>query len=172
MKKFENQTIIITGGTRGIGRGIAQAFLKEGANVVATYASNSSQAEAFKKENEQYNDKLDIQKFDVTNTDDVEKFYCYLDDNYQSIEVLVNNSGIRNDGLTATMKDEQWSRVIDVNLGGTFNMSRAVITRMMANRYGRIINISSVGGSLGLAGQSNYAASKAGQVALAKRHHS
>lgn len=168
MKRFDNQTVIVTGGTRGIGRSIAQAFLLEGAKVIVTYAGNDTAAEAFQKENEQYQANLDVQKFDVSNSDAVKSFYQYLDDKYDSIEVLVNNSGIRQDALTAMMSDDQWERVLDVNLGGTFLMSREVISRMMSNRYGRIVNISSIGGSLGLSGQANYAASKAGQVALSK----
>lgn len=168
MYDFENQTVIVTGGTRGIGQGICEAFLKAGATVIATYAGNDKAADAFKEKNSDFISKIDVQKFDVSNSEAVKEFYNYVDQNYPSIEVLVNNSGIRKDALTAMMSDEQWNDVMNVNLGGTFYMTRESITRFMSKRYGRIINMSSIGGTLGLAGQANYAASKAGQVALAK----
>jgi 3-oxoacyl-[acyl-carrier protein] reductase len=168
MKKFEGKTVIVTGGTRGIGRGICEAFLASGANVVATYAGNDQAADAFKQENEQYSNSLEIKKFDVTKTDQVKDFFTYIDDKYESIEVLVNNSGIRKDAMVALMDDDQWHNVIDVNLRGTFNMSREAIPRFMSKKFGRIINMSSIGGEIGLPGQSNYAASKAGQVAFSK----
>lgn len=165
---FTGQTVIITGGTRGIGAGMTKEFLKAGANVVATYTSNDEKAMLFKEENIQYQSQLDIQKFDVTNIEQVKSFFTYLDDKYESLEVLVNNSGIRQDSVMALMSDDQWSRVLDVNLNGTFYMSREIIPRFMSKRYGRIIQMSSIGGELGLAGQANYAASKAAQLALSK----
>mgnify|MGYP000412352377 CR=1 FL=1 len=168
MHDFKDQRVIITGGTRGIGRGLTQAFLNAGATVIATYTSNDDAANEFKKENEQYSDRLDVQKFDVTDVGAVKDFFNYLDDKYPSLEVLVNNSGIRQDSMLAMMQDEQWARVMDVNLNGTFYMSREVISRFMSNRYGRIIQMSSIGGNLGLSGQANYAASKAGQMALTR----
>lgn len=168
MMDFTDQRVIITGGTRGIGRGIAQEFLKAGATVIATYAGNDKAAEAFKAELGELGKNLDTYKFDVTDTKAVEEFYTTVEEKYPSIEVLVNNSGIRKDSMMAMMSDEDWQRVMDVNLGGTFYMSRGIIRHLMGNKYGRIINMSSIGGSLGLAGQANYAASKAGQVALTK----
>lgn len=168
MFNFKDQTVIVTGGTRGIGKAITSAFLQNGAKVIATYTGNDEAAENFKNQNEHYNEFLDIQKFDVSDTVAVKSFFEYVDSKYPTIEVLVNNSGIRQDSLGAMMSDDQWQRVLDINLGGTFKMSREAITRMMSNRYGRIINMSSIGGTLGLAGQANYAASKAGQIALAK----
>jgi len=168
MFNFENQTVIITGGTRGIGRGISEAFLKAGARVIATYAGNDQAADQFKEKNKEYIEKLDVQKFNVADPTAVKIFFEYIDEKYPSIEVLVNNSGIRKDAITAMMSDKEWNDVVDVNLSGTFYMTRESITRFMSKRYGRIINMSSIGGSLGLSGQANYAASKAGQVALAK----
>ena len=165
---FSNQTIIITGGTRGIGAGMTTAFLAAGANVIATYTSNDTKAMLFKEENIKYQDKLDIQKFDVTKVDEVKSFFTYLDDKYESLEVLINNSGIRQDSVMALMDDQKWQRVMDVNLNGTFYMSREIIPRFMSKKYGRIIQMSSIGGELGLSGQANYAASKAGQMALSK----
>lgn len=168
MMDFNDQTVIITGGTRGIGRGIAQEFLKAGAKVIATYAGNDKAAEDFKTELGELGKNLDTYKFDVTDTKAVEDFYKSVEDKYDSIQVLVNNSGIRKDSMMAMMSDDDWQRVMDVNLGGTFYMSRGIIRHFMGNKYGRIINMSSIGGSLGLSGQANYAASKAGQVAITK----
>jgi 3-oxoacyl-[acyl-carrier protein] reductase len=168
MFDFSNQRVIVTGGTRGIGTGISLAFLQAGATVIVTYSSNDAAASEFKNKNEQYAPRLDIQKFDVSSSKEVKEFFKYLDEKYPSLEVLVNNSGIRQDALMALMQDEQWRKVLDVNLTGTFYMSREIITRFMANRFGRIINISSLGGDIGFQGQANYAASKAGQLALTK----
>ena len=168
MSSFDGQKVIITGGTRGIGRGIAQAFLESGAQVIVTYAGNDSAAENFKKENEQFEDKLDIRKFDVSKSQEVKQFFEYIENSYDSIDVLVNNSGIRRDAIVATMSDDEWDQVLDVNLKGTFLMSKHIIPIFLGKRYGRIINISSIGGALGISGQANYAASKAGQIAMAK----
>ena len=168
MFDFNNQRVIVTGGTRGIGAGISKAFLKAGATVIATYSSNDTSANEFKNINEQYALKLDVKKYDVSSSKEVKEFFKYLDEKYPSLEVLVNNSGIRQDALMALMQDEQWKKVLDVNLTGTFFMSREIISRFMANRFGRIINISSLGGDIGFQGQANYAASKAGQLAMTK----
>lgn len=164
--RFQNQTVIVTGGTRGIGRGIAEAFLKEGATVVATYAGNDQAAARFKEESN--TDKLIVKKCDVRDENAVIQFYQYIDETFPKIDVLINNSGIRKDQLTATMTLADWNDVIATNLTGTFLMSKHAVLQFMKNRYGRIVNMSSIGGSLGLPGQANYAASKAGQVAISK----
>ena len=168
MFDFSGQRVIVTGGTRGIGEGISRAFLHAGATVIATYTSNDASANDFKDKNGQYAQRLEIRKYDVTSPKEVKDFFKYLDEKYPSLEVLVNNSGIRQDALMALMQDEQWKKVLDVNLNGTFYMSREIISRFMANRFGRIINISSLGGDIGFPGQANYAASKAGQLAMSK----
>ncbi|MFZ2395589.1 MAG: 3-oxoacyl-ACP reductase FabG [Smithella sp.] len=168
MFDFSNQRVIVTGGTRGIGAGISLAFLQAGATVISTYSSNDAAASGFRNKYEQYASKIDIQKYDVSSSKEVKEFFKYLDEKYPSLEVLVNNSGIRQDALMALMQDEQWRKVLDVNLTGTFYMSREIISRFMVNRFGRIINISSLGGDIGFQGQANYAASKAGQLALTK----
>jgi 3-oxoacyl-[acyl-carrier protein] reductase len=166
--KFENQTAIVTGGTRGIGRGIASALLKEGATVIATYASNESAAMKFKEEHYEYGDKLVIKKCDVRDEAAIINFYSELETHYPKIEILINNSGIRRDQVTAMMSLNEWNDVISTNLTGTFLMSKHAVLQFMKNRYGRIVNMSSIGGSLGLPGQANYAASKAGQIAISK----
>ena len=160
--KFQGQHVIVTGGTRGIGAGISEAFLREGATVVATYAGNTAAAEAFKQKHA--GAPLHIAQFDVSDAQAVEKFFASW--NFPTLEVLVNNSGIRRDGLIASMPTEDWDRVLDINLKGTYLMTKHAVLIMMKSRYGRIVNMSSIGGKLGLPGQANYAASKAGQVAL------
>lgn len=164
--KFENQTVIVTGGTRGIGRGISEAFLKEGAHVIATYAGNDAAAMKFKEEMNTL--KLTVQKCDVRDENAVLSFFKELETTHPKVEVLVNNSGIRKDQVTAMMTLAEWNDVLNTNLTGTFLMSKHAVLKMMSNRYGRIINMSSIGGQLGLPGQANYAASKAGQVAISK----
>lgn len=168
MSNFNDQRVIVTGGTRGIGRGITESFLKDGATVIATYANNDEAAKLFKEEMVQYGEKLILKKYDVSKSSECEQFFNELENEVPSIEILINNSGIRQDNLTASMTEDQWDRVIDINLKGTFNMSKFAVLHMMKNRYGRIINISSIGGVLGLPGQANYAASKAGQIAISK----
>jgi len=168
MPNFNGQTIIVTGGTRGIGKGITESFLKEGAKVYATYARNDQAANLFKEEMIQYGDMLILKKFDVSKIDECENFFKEIEAKNDTVEVLINNSGIRKDNLTASMTDSEWDDVININLKGTFNMSKLAVLSMMKNRYGRIINISSIGGQLGLPGQANYAASKAGQIAISK----
>jgi 3-oxoacyl-[acyl-carrier protein] reductase len=166
MYDFLNQNVIVTGGTRGIGAGLTESFLQAGANVVATYSGNDAAAMAFKEKHSFYGEKLVIKKFNVANSTEVEHFFKDYESQFSSLEVLVNNAGIRKDGIIASMSENEWDAVIDINLKGTYNMTRFAVLQMMKNRFGRIVNISSVGGKLGLAGQANYAASKAGQIAL------
>ena len=168
MYDFRGQTIIITGGTRGIGRGIAESFLREGAKVIATYLANKAAAAQFKQDNMQFAENIDIQKLDVAKYEEVEKFFKYIDMNYGSFEVLVNNAGIRKDSILAMMKESDWHDVINVNLAGTFFMCKFAVTILMRKQYGRIINVSSVMERYAFKGQANYAASKAGLIALTK----
>ena len=165
---FDGQVAIVTGGTRGIGRGITEAFLKNGATVIATYAGNDQAAMKMKEELNLYGDKLVVKKCDVRDEVAVSELYAYVDQTFSKLDILVNNSGIRKDQLTATMSLTEWNDVINTNLTGTFLMSKHATLLMMKNRYGRIVNMSSVGGDIGLPGQANYAASKAGQVAISK----
>jgi 3-oxoacyl-[acyl-carrier protein] reductase len=163
---FESQNVIVTGGTRGIGAGIVESFLKKGARVIATYSGNDEAAKAFKETHAQYGDKLVIKKFNVQSSQEVEAFFQDYEKEFSSLEILVNNAGIRKDNIIASLSENDWDAVIDTNLKGTYNMTRFAVLLMMKNRYGRIVNMSSVGGKLGLPGQANYAASKAGQIAL------
>lgn len=164
---FKDQVVIVTGGTRGIGKGISEEFLSQGATVIATYSGNDTAANAFQ---ESCTDpaRVYLKKFNVANKEECEQFFKDLTLEFDQIHVLVNNAGIRQDNLGASMSEDQWDNVININLKGSFNMTQQAVLHMMRKRYGRIINISSIGGKLGLPGQANYAASKAGQIALSK----
>jgi len=168
MYDFKGQTVIVTGGTRGIGKAIAESFLKAGAKVIVTYSTNEAAAARFKQDNSQFAKNIDIQKLDVTKYEEVEKVFRYIETNYESFEVLVNNAGIRKDSVLAMMKESDWHDVMNVNLTGTFFMCKFAIKILMRRRYGRIINISSVMERYAFEGQANYAASKAGLIALTK----
>src|SRR3989304_10249430 len=122
MHDFKGQTVIVTGGTRGIGKGIAEGFLKAGARVIVTYTTNEVAAAKFKQENSQFAENIDIQKLDVTKYEEVERFFKYVDTKYGGFEVLVNNAGIRKDSVLAMMKESDWHDVINVNLTGIFYM--------------------------------------------------
>jgi len=168
MHDFKGQTAIVTGGTRGIGKAIAEGFLKAGAKVIVTYLTNEAVATQFKQDNSQFAENIDIQKLDVTKYEEVEKFFKYIDTKYGGLEVLVNNAGIRKDSVLAMMKESDWHDVMNVNLAGIFYMCKFAVMSLMRKRYGRIINISSVMERYGFEGQANYAASKAGLSALTK----
>jgi len=168
MHDFKGQTVIVTGGTRGIGKGIAEGFLKAGARVIVTYTTNEVAAAKFKQDNSQFAENIDIQKLDVTKYEEVERFFKYVDTKYGGLEVLVNNAGIRKDSVLAMMKESDWHDVMNVNLTGIFYMCKFAVMSLMRKRYGRIINISSVMERYGFEGQANYAASKAGLSALTK----
>jgi 3-oxoacyl-[acyl-carrier protein] reductase len=168
MYNFKEQTVIVTGGTRGIGKSIAENFLKSGAKVIVTYSANESAAAQFKQDNSQFAEKVDIQKLDVTKYEEVENFFKHIDTKYGGFEVLVNNAGIRKDSVLAMMKESDWHDVMNVNLSGIFYMCKFAVMSLMRKRYGRIINISSVMERYGFEGQANYAASKAGLSALTK----
>ncbi len=165
---FKDQVIVVTGGTRGIGAGLSKAFLEKGAIVYATYAGNDEKANAFKSSMGSLGERLQLRKFDVSKKDEVEAFWTGITNEREQIHVLVNNAGIRQDNILASLDEESWDRVMDINLKGTYLMSQGAVLHMMRKRFGRIINMSSIGGKLGLPGQSNYAASKAGQMAMAK----
>jgi 3-oxoacyl-[acyl-carrier protein] reductase len=165
---FKDQTAIVAGGTRGIGRAVSEAFLKSGAKVIATYQSNDQAAQQFQEANADFSDRLDLRKFDVTDYQQVEDFFRYVDESHGPFQIVVNSSGIRRDSVVGLMKETDWRQVIDTNLTGTFNICKLAVQNLMRQRYGRIILITSPIGKFGFAGQSNYAASKAGQVAFTR----
>ncbi len=165
---FKDQTAIVTGGTRGIGRSVSEAFLDAGAKVVATYQSNRQAAEQFQSANARHEGRLDVRKFDIARYDEAEAFFKYVEETHGKFEILVNNSGVRRDAVLAMMKESDWNQVIDTNLNGVFNMCKPAVKSLMRQRYGRIVTITSPVGRIGFPGQANYAASKAGQVALTR----
>jgi len=168
MYDFRGQTVIVTGGNRGIGKAIAEGFLKAGARAIVTYSANEAATAQFTQDNSQFAQNIDIQKLDVTKYEEVEEFFKYIDTKYKSFEVLVNNAGIRKDSVLAMMKESDWHDVMNVNLTGVFYMCKFAVMSLIRRRYGRIINIGSVMERYGFEGQANYAASKAGLTALAK----
>ena len=163
-----NKLAIITGGTRGIGKQIALTFAKEGYNIALNYRTENEDLKNTKKEIEENNVKCFTFQGDVTNFKDCEQFVKQIVEEFGNIDVLVNNAGITRDTLLMRMKEEDFKQVIDTNLIGTFNVTKNVISYMMKARSGRIINISSVVGISGNAGQTNYAASKAGIIGFTK----
>ena len=166
---FKNQTVIVTGGTRGIGRAISEKFLAAGARVLATYAGNENAAQEFLAANASRRANLDARRCDVAGYAQAEAFFKGVEQDYpQGFEVLVNNAGIRKDAVVGMMKPEDWSAVLNTNLSGTFNFCKFGVQAMMRKRYGRIVNITSPCGRFGFAGQANYAASKAGQVGFTR----
>lgn len=168
MNEFDGQVVVVTGGTRGIGRGIAEAFLARGARVVATYTSDEAAAERMKSEQGDAAERLDLRKFDVADHDAVENFFRELADSHGRLDVVVNNAGIRRDQVVPAMPAGDWDKVIDTNLNGTFYVCKHAVKMMMRPRYGRIVNITSPCGHFGFQGQANYAASKAGQVGMTR----
>lgn len=166
--EFSNQVALITGGSRGIGKDIAKKLASRGAYVLINYISNRQAAEETLGEIEQEGGKGRAVGFDVSDFDEVQRCVGELSGELGGIHILVNNAGIRNDGLLMRMGEEDWDRVMDINLKGAFNCTKAVSRGMFKNRYGRIINITSTAGEAGNPGQANYAASKAGVVGLTK----
>ena len=168
MENFNQQIVVVTGATRGIGRAIAEAFLKAKAYVVCIYAENTTAAEIFEQENNQFSSHFELIQCDVSNEIAVQKLYSDLETKFDSIDILINNAGIRRDSVLALMASSDWHKVIDINLTGTYLMCKQAVLLMMKRKYGRIINITSPVSHLGFVGEANYAASKAGQIGLTK----
>lgn len=168
MTDFEKSTVLISGATRGIGKGISMAFLELGANVVGIYGGDDEAALAFKEELGPLKSNLDLHKCDISDAHQVTELFTSIEDKYSNLDVLINNAGIRRDSVLALMSNMDWQRVLDVNLTGSFFMAKNAVLLMMKKKYGRIVNITSPVAYLGFAGQANYAASKAGQVAMTK----
>lgn len=165
---LKDKSAIITGGSRGIGRAITASFLQLGANVTIVFKSNLKDAESLSDELNEYKDQIQIVQGDISNEEDIKNIIEKSNNAYGDLDILVNNAGITSDTLLVRMKQEDWSKVIDINLTGTFNMTKAVMRGMIKNKYGRIINISSVVGEIGNLGQSNYSAAKAGIIGFTK----
>lgn len=165
---LDNKTAIITGGSRGIGRAIALKFAALGANVAIIYAGNETAAQAVCQEAAAQGVTAQAYRCDVADFQAVKETVAAIKKAFPSVDILVNCAGITRDGLVAMMKEAQFDAVVQTNLKGTFNMIRQCTPIFMKNHRGKIINISSVAGIMGNAGQANYAASKAGVIGLTK----
>lgn len=164
----ENKVVFVTGGSRGIGKEVALKFADEGYDVVVNYVSDKTDVEGLKKEFEEKGVKSLILKADVSKSEEVENVVKEIIENFGKIDVLVNNAGITKDNLLMRMSEEEFDRVLEINLKGTFLVTKAVTKYMIKKRTGSIINLSSVVGVSGNAGQCNYAASKAGIIGFTK----
>jgi 3-oxoacyl-[acyl-carrier protein] reductase len=168
MKLLENKIALITGASRGIGRGIAEVFAKQGANVAFTYNSSAAAAAELEKDLQQYGIKAKGYQSDASKYDQAQSLVEEVLKDFGSIDILINNAGITKDNLLMRISEEDFDKVIEINLKSVFNLTKAVIKPMMKQRFGSIINMSSVVGVKGNAGQTNYAASKAGILGFTK----
>lgn len=169
MKLLEGKTAIITGASRGIGKGIAQTFAQHGANVAFTYSSSSAAAEELEKELTALGVQAKAYKSNAASFDESQDLIKKIADDFEGgIDILINNAGITKDNLLMRISEEDFDTVIEVNLKSVFNMTKAVQRTMLKQRKGSIINMSSVVGVKGNAGQTNYAASKAGIIGFSK----
>lgn len=168
LNSFRGKTAIVTGAARGIGKAIAINLAKAGVNLVINYYQNKEAALDVSKELSALGNHCILVQGDISNKDDAQKLINSAIENFNSLDFLVNNAGINKDNLLVRMKEEEFERVIDINLLGTFYCTKYAGKLMMKKRYGRIVNISSVVGIAGNAGQSNYAASKAGIIGFTK----
>jgi 3-oxoacyl-[acyl-carrier protein] reductase len=168
MKLLEGKIALITGASRGIGRGIALKFAEQGAHIAFTYLSSVEKGEALAKELEAYGIKAKGYKSDAADFKAAEELVNQVIADFGTVDVLVNNAGITRDTLLMRMSEQQWDEVMNANLKSVFNLTKAVQKPMLKQRKGSIINMSSVVGVKGNAGQSNYAASKAGIIGFTK----
>jgi 3-oxoacyl-[acyl-carrier protein] reductase len=165
---LSGKTAIVTGGSRGIGRSIALKLAEKGANVVVNYTNNASKAQEVVDEVKKMGVEALALKADVSSEDDVKALVKEVSKHFDTIDILVNNAGITRDTLVIRMKDEDWDKVMDINLKGTYLCTKLIGKKMMKQRSGKIVNITSVVGIMGNAGQANYAASKAGVIGFTK----
>lgn len=163
-----NKTAVVTGASRGIGRSIAIDLAKSGTNVVVNYSGNEAKANEVVDEIKALGQQAFAFKADVSNAEEVQALMKQAVDTFGSIDILVNNAGITKDNLLMRMKENEWDDVININLKGVFNCTKAVTRQMMKQRSGRIINVASVVGVCGNPGQANYVAAKAGVIGLTK----
>ena len=168
MSLLQGKTAIITGASKGIGKGIAEVFAKNGANVAFTYLSSVEKGEALEKELSAYGTQVKGYRSDASEMDAAEELIANVVKDFGQIDIVVNNAGITKDNLLMRISEDDFDKVIEVNLKSVFNLTKAVIRPMMKQRAGSIINMSSVVGLKGNAGQANYAASKAGILGFSK----
>lgn len=168
MKLLAGKTALITGASKGIGRKIAETFAKQGANVAFTYLSSIEKGQALESELQAFGTTVKGYRSDASNFDEAEKLISDIVSDFGTIDIVVNNAGITQDGLLLRMSEENWDNVLTVNLKSVFNITKAAAKIMMKARKGSFINMSSVVGVQGNAGQANYAASKAGIIGFSK----
>ncbi len=168
MKLLEGKVALITGASRGIGKGVAEAFARSGANVAFTYLSSVEKGEALEKELAAHGIKAKGYRSDASDFKAAEELVTAVCTDFGTVDILVNNAGITRDTLLMRMSEQQWDEVIHANLKSVFNLTKAIQRPMLKQRKGSIINMSSVVGVKGNPGQSNYAASKAGIIGFTK----
>ena len=162
------KTALVTGGSRGIGKACAIELAKAGCNVAITYAGNEAKALETIKELEELGVKAKSYKFDVANKEEAAKAIEQIHADFETIDILVNNAGITRDNLIIRMSDDEWEQVINTNLTGVFNVTKPVCKIMMKQRQGAIVNMTSIAGVMGNAGQTNYSSAKAGLIGFTK----
>lgn len=165
---LEGRTAIVTGGSRGLGKAIALELAKRGAKVAVNYVQSAKGADKVVDEIKSMGREAIAIQADISNYEQAGNLIKSAAEKFEKIDILVNNAGITRDNLIMRMKEEDWDDVMAINLKGAFNCSKAAVKLMMRKRYGRIINITSVSGQMGNAGQTNYSASKAGQIGFTK----
>jgi 3-oxoacyl-[acyl-carrier protein] reductase len=170
LRILENKTVLVTGGSRGIGKAIVQNAMQEGANVVFTYLNSTEEAESIGRElsSDFPEQQCVARQCDVSDTEAMEKMIKELIAEFKQIDALVNNAGITRDAVLARMSRDQWDAVMNTNLGSMFNATKPLVLQMVKQRSGSIVNISSAVGVYGAAGQTNYAAAKAGMIGFTK----
>ncbi len=168
MKLLEGKVALITGASKGIGRKIAEKFVEQGAHVAFTYLSSVDKGEALEKELQKGSAKVKGYRSDASNFAEAEKLIEAIVADFGTLDIVVNNAGITKDGLLMRMTEENWDDVLNINLKSIFNITKAASKIMMKNRQGVFVNMSSVVGIQGNAGQANYAASKAGIIGFSK----
>ena len=168
MSLLAGKTAIITGASKGIGKGIAEVFAKNGANVAFTYLSSVERGQALEQELKEHGAQVKGYRSDASKMEDAEALVAQVIEDFGGIDIVVNNAGITKDTLLMRMTEEDFNRVIEVNLNSVFNMTKAVQRTFLKQRAGSIVNISSVVGVKGNAGQANYSASKAGIIGFTK----
>ncbi len=165
---FKDKRVIVTGGTRGLGKKMAFSFAREGAWVAVNYASDEKSASETEAELKKLSTRSLLLKADVSSTSEVEKMVGSVLDAWEYVDILVNNAGITRDKMLMFLDEDDWDRVLEVNLKGTYLCSKAVIKSMIARRFGRIISITSPSALTGRVGQTNYSASKGGIISFTK----
>jgi 3-oxoacyl-[acyl-carrier protein] reductase len=166
--RFEGKVAVVTGSSRGIGRSIALELGLNGASVLVNFNRNEEAAGEVASMINSAGSQAKIFKADVSKYNEAQELIKFAIDEFKDLHILVNNAGTTRDGLIMTMAESDWDFVIETNLKSTFNCSRAAVRHMLRRRYGRIINVTSVSGQMGNAGQTNYSASKAGQIGFTK----